>query len=681
VEKYYTLLNRWEGAERVTVEGYLNNPGYRFLREQKAIEAAREQARAARYAYLAGKAAEYDFLMPVEFLSDIYRARTAGEVLTFLNDLQDWYDEQKGSPEPYVQKLYNISLARDVAGLTDAVLDPNGTLTETALAELRFERFQDFLQKHIVDLTLTEAGQEREKPFLSVPFETSLNTQLVYGGFYSSDDWNIRIVGLNEPEAVCSVPDKCHGVAVDILTRQTWSSPTDPNVRLRHGGVNILQRSGGRLVEYAPGPIRLFADYGEIPAELGLRDMSAVASVGASVNSQGGGLTPQLFNLSVAASAWQFRIDLEANNLLDITQIEDIVITLDTSAHTRAAAVTQGEGEARSERQPSELVITPLEMADEVSPAEALIEYDPEDVTSEICCTILIPPPEACGDAGIWDDLGAARSLALSGAQDRAQLTALSPAINTNAEATAVISGTFRGTVAITEPVRLGVVDIAFELEDEGGTLSGTLSNTDTLAFSWEGQPPALHGVVSGDRFTLASEPFYATVSERKVQRQFTVVGQAIEEDGRLEGLYTEVITGFVPEPITVVAMFVASGPVHHHELLARTPSSLQVETESSSVDVSSSTVVSATMYNGLGRVLTETQRITFTAESGTVAPQAIDTVDGVAVATFTAGSVEGRAVITATSPNGWFVDVTEITIGRPYAVYLPLVVRTGSAP
>lgn len=671
VEKYYNLLNRWEGAERVTVEGYLNNPGYRFLREMKTLQAAREQARAARYAYLAAKAAEYDFLTPVPFLSDIYRARMAGEVLAFLNNLQDWYNTQ-ASPEPYVQKLYNISLARDVAGLTDAALDPTGTLTETALTELRFERFQEFLQGHVVDLTIKEAGQEKEKPFLSVPFETSLSTQLTYGGFYSSDDWNIRIVGLNEPEAVCSSPDECHGVSVDILTRQTWSSPTDPSIRLRHGGANTLQNSGGSLVEYAPGPILLFSEYGEIPLELGLRDTSAVASVGASVNGVGGGYTPQLFNLSVSASSWQLRIDLEANNLLDIAQIEDIVITMDTSAHTRARAMAQNESEMIPAQTSPQLKVAPMETFDALSPTG--IFDNVEDVTAELCCTILIPPPEACGDAGIWDDLGATRSPALSGFQNRTQLDALSTV--SKAEATAVISGTFRGTVAITEPVRLGVLDIAFELEDVGGVLSGTLILTDTLAFTTTGPLPTLHGSVSGDLFTLTSEPFHVTVSGREVQRQFTIVGQAMEEHGRLEGIYTEVITGFVPEPITVVAMFVASGPVRHQDLLALTPSSLHLEAASDAVDIADSTVVSATIYNGLGRILTETQRITFTAKSGTVTPQAVTTVNGVAVATFTAGDVEGHASITATSPSGWFVDTVEIVIGQSITVYLPLVLR-----
>jgi len=92
-------------------------------------------------------------------------------------------------------------------------------------------------------------------------------------------------------------------------------------------------------------------------------------------------------------------------------------------------------------------------------------------------------------------------------------------------------------------------------------------------------------------------------------------------------------------------------------------------------VSVGGNTVVSATMYNGLGRVITETQRITFSAALGTVAPQAVDTVDGVAVATFTAGDVEGQAVITATSPNGWFLDTQAVRVGN-YDLYLPLLLR-----
>jgi hypothetical protein len=74
------------------------------------------------------------------------------------------------------------------------------------------------------------------------------------------------------------------------------------------------------------------------------------------------------------------------------------------------------------------------------------------------------------------------------------------------------------------------------------------------------------------------------------------------------------------------------------------------------------------------GEPVTRTTRITFTADGGVVTPQAVNTVDGVATATFTAGDTSGSATIVATT--GWLTGTTWIDVVVEPKVYLPLVLR-----
>ena len=69
-----------------------------------------------------------------------------------------------------------------------------------------------------------------------------------------------------------------------------------------------------------------------------------------SINGNGRGVASSaLFNRSVAASNWTLRIDLlsPANNKLDLTQLEDIEINMDTTgiALTNQAQAAQQDAE------------------------------------------------------------------------------------------------------------------------------------------------------------------------------------------------------------------------------------------------------------------------------------------------------------------------------------------------
>ncbi|NIV28859.1 MAG: hypothetical protein GWN58_04885, partial [Anaerolineae bacterium] len=69
---------------------------------------------------------------------------------------------------------------------------------------------------------------------------------------------------------------------------------------------------------------------------------------------------------------------------------------------------------------------------------------------------------------------------------------------------------------------------------------------------------------------------------------------------------------------------------------------------------------------------------ITFTASSGTLSPVNVDTVEGVAIATFTASGSPGQATIFATT--GEITGTVHIQVGQfepdGWLIYLPLICK-----
>lgn len=238
---------------------------------------------------------------------------------------------------------------------------------------------------------------------------------------------------------------------------------------------------------------------------------------------------------------------------------------------------------------------------------------------------------------------------------------------------TTVISGTYVGTVAITEPVQLGVVDLAFDVIEHDGVLTGTVNATRTLVYSGG---LTLRGTITDSvggitpTFSLASEIFSGVVSGRQVQRRFALVGEATEGGEILQGLYTEVITGFTPQPLAIEGLFLVTRPPQPPK--PGEPAAVALEVNPESVWINGSAAVSATVVSAYGGVLTETRRITFTADLGTVSPPVVDTDEhGVASATFTAGPIPGQATITATTGSLTATAGVEITGYSPATLML----------
>jgi hypothetical protein len=297
------------------VDSNLANPAFRILRDQTTVEAARSIDVAAQFAYLTAKALESEFLIRYPGLSNIFKARTADDVDNFLNELEA-FRVSIGSPGERNRYPYRISVAKDLFGLSDENLDPNGVLSPSERARLRFEGFQAILQRS--KITDTVSGQV-------IGFDLPFATTLLNSKLFTPNVWNNRIAGVGLP---ADVPNT-QGIAINVLTRQFGDIGT-PEVQLTHDGHASYRTVNGKIVEYVPENARL-AGFATPP---GFESKSKTATILSSVNGNGRG-TPSsaLFNRSVAVSNWTLRIDLRSpfNDKLDLSQLEDIEINMDTT--------------------------------------------------------------------------------------------------------------------------------------------------------------------------------------------------------------------------------------------------------------------------------------------------------------------------------------------------------------
>jgi hypothetical protein len=323
VEGYHNLLNLRARAQDNVLDSYLNNPAFRILRDHYTDEAARSHGLAAQFAYLTAKALEYDLLLPMAewdpvsgvSANDLFKARSADDIRNYLGYL-DALKVQLGSPGERNRFPYRISLARDLLGLSDENLDPDGVLTPSQRAQLRYEAFQAFLGQHTI---AAPAGGQ------TVAIEFNFTTSLLDQRIFSPNIWNNRIAGVGLPAEVPGT----QGLSINLLTRQFAELGT-PEVGLTHGGYASYRTATGEVVEYTPENAKLVGY--SVPS--GFESKTKTALILTDVNGNGRGTpTSALFNRSVAASNWTVHIDLTSpfNAMLDITQLEDIEIQMDTT--------------------------------------------------------------------------------------------------------------------------------------------------------------------------------------------------------------------------------------------------------------------------------------------------------------------------------------------------------------
>jgi hypothetical protein len=116
-------------------------------------------------------------------------------------------------------------------------------------------------------------------------------------------------------------------------------------------------------------------------------------------------------------------------------------------------------------------------------------------------------------------------------------------------------------------------VDLAFYLDVSGSAIQHDTSYImldktmlfPTVAPGIGGKSvgPRVSGNISPTGFTLTSDIFNGTVSDRAVQRQITLNQAAVTQDGQsITGTYTETVTGLLPQDLVISGQFVLVKPV-----------------------------------------------------------------------------------------------------------------------
>lgn len=297
----------------------------RILRAQAALDFGQDLNQAVRFAYLAAKTLEYKYMRPLVDipiggadnllnLTDLYKIQDVGELEEFLAKLDRFDTCGYGA----LQKArLRMSFAQDVAGFTDAYLNPNGTLNPAQIAAARRREWQGYLLRHLgIDLV---TGRET----LRIPFSTTLSDPwIAERGLYNMKIW----YGTASPP--CD-PIFTGGVAVYLSGSDigTWR----PYAKLRQAGHSTFLDKHQAVLEYRP-----VNEYLNLLGEA--RDEMFAATA---VFDEDSGLYTEdeppsgvLWNngfkgRSVSASNWTLELTYLGSTKIDWSQIEDIVLHLD----------------------------------------------------------------------------------------------------------------------------------------------------------------------------------------------------------------------------------------------------------------------------------------------------------------------------------------------------------------
>jgi hypothetical protein len=300
-----------------------NDPSYRLQRDSNRLALADQLELAARASYLAAKRAEYEYaarLGASDFrISDIYRARTAADILAFLSDLKDLTDNLVVEEQDIDQVAFTLSMAQHILGWTDEQLGLTG---EAARLE-RIRRFREWVAEHI--------EIENGEPVLVFSFATSPADSGIFSnviGQLYSRFWLHKVAGVGEPKPTSN------GFGVNIVTSQSGDLQFR-GVEVTQSGVVHLKALSGCIFEYRlihPAAL-LGIDW---PDSQDPEDAMAVFL--ASINGQNGTRTTKFLGRAVSATDWQVKIlsRVPGQDDLDLGQLEDIELLIDTTYASRS---------------------------------------------------------------------------------------------------------------------------------------------------------------------------------------------------------------------------------------------------------------------------------------------------------------------------------------------------------
>ena len=122
--------------------------------------------------------------------------------------------------------------------------------------------------------------------------------------------------------------------------------------------------------------------------------------------------------------------------------------------------------------------------------------------------------------------------------------------------------GYYNGTLVITAPVNIGVVDVTIQLTSTQGTSTGFVLDSTTSHFS---QNPAISASITGSNdnstptFSIQSTSFAEVIAGQAITRSFTINGEVLGNGSILTGSYTESIIGYTKEPLQIAGSVLLS--------------------------------------------------------------------------------------------------------------------------
>ncbi|MEM7801484.1 MAG: hypothetical protein AAF633_19975, partial [Chloroflexota bacterium] len=317
-----------------------NDPSFRIVRDSARVELAGSLERAARIAYLAARRAEYEYgarLSASGFaISDIYRARTAQDILTYLQDLQTTTNNLASSASRDLTPIdLKVSVAQDVLLLTDDLLRSEGFTTPEAIEAERTRRFRLWVAEN------TSFNPDDGKPVLQFNFTTSL----LDGGLFSNvisqgydNFWLLKLSGIDDPR-----PGN-NGVSINLISEEDGLSYR--RIVMTQGGTVHMRSFAGCVFDYRLiAPAQLLGN--EWPTNQPADTVTAVFN--ADVNdshplTENGYRTPAFNGQAISAANWSIELfsgSPQANLGLadmDLQQLNDIEINLSATYATRSTA-------------------------------------------------------------------------------------------------------------------------------------------------------------------------------------------------------------------------------------------------------------------------------------------------------------------------------------------------------
>lgn len=311
-----------------------NDPSFRIVRDSARLELAAALERAARISYLAARRAEYEYAARLSAsgfaISDIYRARTAQDILEYLNKLQNISSNLAGSASRDITPIdLKISVAKDILLLTDEVLRSEGFTTPETIDAERARRFRLWVSENTVRNRFTEPKDG--KPVLRFDFGTSLLNGGLFSNVFSqaySNHWLLKLTGVGTPNA------NSNGVSINLVSEETNLSHR--KVVMSQGGLVHMSSFAGCVFDYRLiAPAKLLGS--EWPASQDAE--SVTATFNANVNeihdfTENGYRSPAFDGQAVSATNWEIIVFAGSPQAslgladMDLQQLTDIELNL-----------------------------------------------------------------------------------------------------------------------------------------------------------------------------------------------------------------------------------------------------------------------------------------------------------------------------------------------------------------